>query len=254
MGPFGAVTDGLPRTARPRDGRLITRPMAVVPAATVSILYGASGTAKLRVLGQVVLGLQSSFAVFPPVRFTSDREKMGEFVNFMLLYMSACTVATSLDHVRRPATHGSHRLQGFISGTVTSVAPLPGAPAHGVGARAECLSANAAASQPGNTQPGSGERVSAPVEDYLKAIYDLAGRERHRVHQRGRRAARLSPASVTGMIRRLAEQELLEYERYRGVRLSESGRLVALRTIRRHRIIEAYLTERARLPVGPRAR
>lgn len=100
--------------------------------------------------------------------------------------------------------------------------------------------------RPGNTQPSSGQeqRVSAPVEDYLKAIYELAGRAG--LASTNDVAARLgvSPASVTGMIRRLAEQELLEYERYRGVRLSDSGRVVALRTIRRHRIIETYLTER----------
>jgi DtxR family Mn-dependent transcriptional regulator len=99
--------------------------------------------------------------------------------------------------------------------------------------------------RPGNVQPASGDgRVSAPVEDYLKAIYDLAGREG--TASTNDVAARLgvAPASVTGMIRRLSEQGLLEYERYRGVRLSESGRLVALRTIRRHRIIESYLTER----------
>ncbi len=101
------------------------------------------------------------------------------------------------------------------------------------------------AERPGNVQPASGDgRVSAPVEDYLKAIYDLAGREG--TASTNDVAARLgvAPASVTGMIRRLSEQGLLEYERYRGVRLSESGRLVALRTIRRHRIIESYLTER----------
>ncbi len=104
--------------------------------------------------------------------------------------------------------------------------------------------------RPGNTQPSSADRqrVSAPVEDYLKAIYDLAGRSG--TASTNDVAARLgvSPASVTGMIRRLAEQDLLEYERYRGVRLSESGRVVALRTIRRHRIIESYLTEKLGYP------
>jgi DtxR family Mn-dependent transcriptional regulator len=44
------------------------------------------------------------------------------------------------------------------------------------------------------------------------------------------------------MIRRLAEQELVTHERYRGVRLTRAGRRAALRTIRRHRVIEAYLT------------
>lgn len=66
---------------RPWLRRLITRLVAVVPAAIVAILYGESGTAKLLVLSQVILSMQLSFAVFPLVRFTSDRVKMGEFVN-----------------------------------------------------------------------------------------------------------------------------------------------------------------------------
>jgi manganese transport protein len=66
---------------RPWLRRLITRLIAIVPAATVAILYGESGTAKLLILSQVILSMQLSFAVFPLVRFTSDRLKMGEFVN-----------------------------------------------------------------------------------------------------------------------------------------------------------------------------
>lgn len=61
--------------------RLITRAIAIVPAAVVAILYGASGTARLLVLSQVILSLQLSFAVIPLVAFTSDRRRMGEFVN-----------------------------------------------------------------------------------------------------------------------------------------------------------------------------
>src|SRR6476659_6148416 len=66
---------------RPWLRRLITRGIAIVPAAVVAILYGESGTAKLLVFSQVVLSLQLSFAVFPLVRFTSDRTKMGDFAN-----------------------------------------------------------------------------------------------------------------------------------------------------------------------------
>ncbi len=66
---------------RPWVRRLITRAIAVVPAAIVAILYGESGTARLLVLSQVILSLQLSFAVFPLVMFTSDRRKMGEFAN-----------------------------------------------------------------------------------------------------------------------------------------------------------------------------
>jgi manganese transport protein len=60
--------------------RLITRAVAIVPAATVTIWYGEAGTAELLVLTQVVLSLQLSFAVFPLVMFTADRTKMGALV------------------------------------------------------------------------------------------------------------------------------------------------------------------------------
>jgi manganese transport protein len=66
---------------RPWVRRLITRGVAIVPAVVVAILYGESGTANLLVMSQVVLSLQLSFAVFPLVRFTSDRAKMGDFAN-----------------------------------------------------------------------------------------------------------------------------------------------------------------------------
>ena len=66
---------------RPWLRRLITRAIAIVPAAIVAIIYGESGTARLLVLSQVILSLQLSFAVFPLVQFTSDKVKMGEFVN-----------------------------------------------------------------------------------------------------------------------------------------------------------------------------
>ncbi|MBL0170001.1 MAG: Nramp family divalent metal transporter [Gemmatimonadaceae bacterium] len=78
---------------RPWLRRLITRSIAIVPAAIVAIVYGESGTAKLLVFSQVILSLQLSFAVFPLVRFTSDREKMGVFVNSMPLRVAAYSVA-----------------------------------------------------------------------------------------------------------------------------------------------------------------
>ena len=66
---------------RPWLRRLITRLIAIVPAGLTAIFYGASGTAKLLIISQVILSVQLSFAVFPLVRFTSERAKMGEFVN-----------------------------------------------------------------------------------------------------------------------------------------------------------------------------
>ena len=61
--------------------RLITRLIAIIPAIIAVAFYGTSGTAKLLIFSQVILSLQLSFAVVPLVQFTSDRTKMGEFVN-----------------------------------------------------------------------------------------------------------------------------------------------------------------------------
>lgn len=78
---------------RPWLRRLITRLIAIVPAALVAFFYGESGTAQLLILSQVILSLQLSFAVFPLVMFTSDRVKMGAFVNAAWVRMLAWLVA-----------------------------------------------------------------------------------------------------------------------------------------------------------------
>src|SRR5687767_9783936 len=78
---------------RPWLRRLITRGIAIIPAATVAIIYGESGTAKLLVLSQVILSMQLSFAVFPLVIFTSSKLKMGEFANPAWLKVLAYLVA-----------------------------------------------------------------------------------------------------------------------------------------------------------------
>jgi manganese transport protein len=79
---------------RPWLRRLITRLIAIIPAVIVSIIAGESGTAKLLILSQVILSLQLSFAVFPLVMFTSNKLKMGEFVNPTWLKVLAYCVAT----------------------------------------------------------------------------------------------------------------------------------------------------------------
>jgi DtxR family Mn-dependent transcriptional regulator len=85
--------------------------------------------------------------------------------------------------------------------------------------------------------------LTGPVEDYLKAIYDLERvGEPASTNDIADRLA-ISPASVSGMVRRLADQGLITHEPYRGVRLTGDGRRAALRTLRRHRILECYLTE-----------
>ncbi len=58
--------------------RLVTRMVAIVPAAIVTIYYGESGTAKLLILSQVILSLQLPFAIVPLIMITASRGKMGE--------------------------------------------------------------------------------------------------------------------------------------------------------------------------------
>jgi DtxR family Mn-dependent transcriptional regulator len=85
------------------------------------------------------------------------------------------------------------------------------------------------------------EEYTAPVEDYLKVIYEIERASGAAATTDIAQRLEIAPASVSGMVRRLADQGLLEHERYRGVKLTEEGRRVALRTIRRHRVIESYL-------------
>lgn len=72
--------------------RLITRGLAILPAAIVAALYGDSGVARLLVLSQVVLSLQLPFAVVPLVRFTSDPALMRSFANAGWLKVAAISV------------------------------------------------------------------------------------------------------------------------------------------------------------------
>ena len=76
--------------------RLITRLIAIIPAVIVTALYGERGTGSLLILSQVILSLQLSFAVVPLVLFTSDRAKMGEFVNRSWLTLLAWIVALAI--------------------------------------------------------------------------------------------------------------------------------------------------------------
>ena len=85
------------------------------------------------------------------------------------------------------------------------------------------------------------ESLTRSVEDYLKAIYRLSPQGRAASTSEIANRLELSPASVSGMVKRLSEQGLLEHVPYKGVQLTEDGRRAALRMLRRHRLIEAYL-------------
>lgn len=73
--------------------RLITRGIAIIPAVAVVAVYGSHGTEDLLLISQVILSLQLSFAVIPLVIFTSSRKRMGEFVNGLLVKVTAWGVA-----------------------------------------------------------------------------------------------------------------------------------------------------------------
>jgi manganese transport protein len=73
--------------------RLITRLIAVIPAVIVTAIYGESGTTDLLILSQIILSFQLSFAVIPLIQFTSDKKKMGKFVNPLWVKLLAWFVA-----------------------------------------------------------------------------------------------------------------------------------------------------------------
>ena len=80
--------------------RMVTRLLAIVPAAIVAGMYGESGTAKLLVLSQVVLSLQLPFAMVPLVQFTSDAARMGDHANRGWLKYAAwaiCAIVITLN-------------------------------------------------------------------------------------------------------------------------------------------------------------
>ncbi len=91
--------------------------------------------------------------------------------------------------------------------------------------------------------------VSAAVEDYAKAIYALQERGSSRVTTTAI-AERLgvTPASASGMVKRLGELGLVEHEPYRGVALTDQGRRVALEVMRHHRLLELYLFQSLGVP------
>lgn len=85
-------------------------------------------------------------------------------------------------------------------------------------------------------------KLSRSTEDYLKAIYQLEASTGSAVTSAIAEALDIAPPSVTGMVKRLSESGLLEHTPYKGVQLTVAGRRAALRMVRRHRILETYLT------------
>lgn len=89
------------------------------------------------------------------------------------------------------------------------------------------------------------DKHSYTVENYLKAIYKISERE----HKAASTSAiskemQTSAASVTDMLKRLSEKELINYEKYKGVSLTKSGKEIATQLIRKHRLWESFLVEK----------
>jgi DtxR family transcriptional regulator, Mn-dependent transcriptional regulator len=85
--------------------------------------------------------------------------------------------------------------------------------------------------------------ITREREDYLKTIYKLQQDESPVRTTLLAKALGVEPASVTGVVKRLAELNYVEHQPYRGVILTRSGELIALEVIRHHRLIELYLID-----------
>lgn len=88
-------------------------------------------------------------------------------------------------------------------------------------------------------------RITPAIEDYLKAIYVLQEEREGEVTTSliGEQLGGFKPGSVTGMLKKLSEMNLVTYTPYQGVRLTDAGRKIALEVIRHHRLLELYLVE-----------
>lgn len=92
------------------------------------------------------------------------------------------------------------------------------------------------------------KQVTHAMEDYLKAIYRLEERGHAVTTQKLAQELAISGASVTNMLKRLADLKLVDYSKYKGVVLTEPGQKIALEIIRHHRLLELYLSESLGMP------
>ncbi len=86
------------------------------------------------------------------------------------------------------------------------------------------------------------------IEDYLKTIYDIHATEGKVTTTAIAQRLKIAPASVTGMLKKLARMNLVQYEKYQGVRLTSAGEQIALEVIRHHRLIELFLAQALNVP------
>ncbi len=89
---------------------------------------------------------------------------------------------------------------------------------------------------------------SASVEEYLEAIYNFNEKGELAKNQDLSEKLKVSPPSITQMIQRLAEEELVAYEPYKGTQLTGKGMALAQKVVRKHRLLEVFLYETLKLP------
>jgi DtxR family Mn-dependent transcriptional regulator len=89
---------------------------------------------------------------------------------------------------------------------------------------------------------------STSIEDYIKTIYMLEGEHQRATTQRIAKRMGVRMASVTGMVKHLAAEGLVKHKPYHGARLTDEGRQIALKMLRRHRLIELFLHEALDVP------
>jgi len=90
--------------------------------------------------------------------------------------------------------------------------------------------------------------LTSAHEDYLKAIYLLMAEGTKVNNSALANYLEVSPASTTNMVKKLAELDLVEYEPYQSITLTEAGKRVALEVLRHHRLLELYLHQKLNLP------
>ena len=96
---------------------------------------------------------------------------------------------------------------------------------------------------PVKEENASSQTLSRAIEDYLKAIYTLAGDQKAASTSAIAKRLKVSSAAVTAMLKRMSEAGLVRYQRRRGVMLTKVGTALALETIRRHRLLESFFTD-----------
>lgn len=85
--------------------------------------------------------------------------------------------------------------------------------------------------------------LTESTENYLKAIYAIKREQGEVFTSKLAERLKVTPASATGMLRKLAELKLVSYKKYQGVALTSAGKKIALEVIRHHRLLELYLKE-----------